>query len=93
MAKILKFIHAETAGVSPYGRDLMESFPEVEQPAPPRFDLVEAPEEEPEEEVHIDPEAIRQEIMAEARAEAEHAAARAELPPEGSGPVSSGTSP
>ncbi|MCF6284146.1 MAG: hypothetical protein L3K26_03015 [Candidatus Hydrogenedentes bacterium] len=69
-SKVLKFIHAETEGVSTYGRDLLESFPDKET-VPPAFELMsESPEEEAED-MPLDPEAIRAEIMESARIEAE----------------------
>ena len=71
MAKILKFIHAQTESVSPYDRDLLESFPDKDQ-APPAFEeLVEIDEEIEEPEVPQDPEALREELMATLRADAE----------------------
>lgn len=71
MTRILKFVHAETSEVSPFGRDFLEEFPQAELLAPDFLPLEEeddaAGEEEP---APIDPELIREEVMAAARAEA-----------------------
>lgn len=71
MAKILKFIHAETGGAHNYGRDALEAFPDKEAFVP-AFKLLPVEEEGVEIEAPpLDPDALRQEILAEARAEAE----------------------
>jgi len=69
MARILKFVHAETADVARFDREFLEEFPEEELLAP---DFLPATEEEElvEEESPIDPELLREEIMAAAREEA-----------------------
>lgn len=71
MTRILKFVHAETAEVAPFGRDFLEEFPEDEVLAPEFLPLEEEEESEGEEEPEpVDPELIREEIMAAAREEA-----------------------
>jgi len=70
MDKVLKFIRAETEGAAPFGRDLLEAFAD-ELPPPPTFTLLSESAEGHEEQPPVDPEVIRQEILAEARAEAE----------------------
>ena len=70
MTKILKFVRDETSNASPFGRDALETFPDKEIPVP-AFSLVEEEPDIPEEEeIVLDPEVIRAEIMAEARDEA-----------------------
>lgn len=61
---MLKFIRSETGGVTPYGRESLEEFPEAPDPAP---------NEEPDAPIELpfDPEQIRQEIMEAARFDAE----------------------
>jgi flagellar assembly protein FliH len=70
MTKVLKFVHAETEGATPFGRDLLESFPDEEREVP-TFEAPEEPEEKAMEEASLDPDAIREEIMAAARVDAE----------------------
>lgn len=68
MGRVLKFIHAETGDVTPFGREAYEEFPDE-----PVMSLPPAPETvEPEEEIPLDPDAIREEIMAAARIDAEY---------------------
>lgn len=69
MARILKFVHAETVEVARFDRESLEEFPEEASLAP---DFLPADEEEEivEEELSIDPEVLREEIMAAAREEA-----------------------
>lgn len=68
MSRILKFTRSETEGAVRYGRDLLEEFPdEPEEPA-------QAPAEMPEigiADLPFDPEELREEVMAAARADAE----------------------
>lgn len=69
MARILKFVHSETLDVARFDREALEEFPDEELLAP---DFLPAEEEEEivEEEAPIDPEVLREEIMAAAREEA-----------------------
>jgi len=70
MARILKFVHSETGDVAAFGRDALDEFPDKERLVPDFLPHVEE-EPEPENEVlEIDPEVIREEIMAAARQEA-----------------------
>jgi len=67
MGRVLKFTRAETDGVTRFGRDSLEEFPD-EPIAPVAFanETVEPAEAPP----FLDPDAIREDIMAAARADA-----------------------
>lgn len=70
MARILKFVHAETGEATLFGREALDEFPDKDPLLPDFLPHVDE-EPEPEEETpEIDPEAIREEIMASARQEA-----------------------
>lgn len=70
MSRILKFVHSETAEVARFDRGCLEEFPEKETLAPDFLPLEEDDPETEEELPPIDPELIREEIMAGAREEA-----------------------
>lgn len=70
MARILKFVHAETAEVTRFDRDSLETFPDEALLAPDFLPLDEAEQDGEDEQVELDPALIREEIMAEAREEA-----------------------
>ena len=70
MARILKFVHAETAEVARFDRESLEEFPEEELLAPDFLPATAEEEELAEEESLLDPELLREEIMAAAREEA-----------------------
>jgi flagellar biosynthesis/type III secretory pathway protein FliH len=69
VGRVLKFVHAQTTDVTPFGRDALEEFPDA-----PAYVLPAFQEEAPPEEVEmpLDPDVIREEIMAAARIDAEH---------------------
>ena len=66
MARILKFIRAETGDVTRFDRDCFEEFPDIPEETYPGEPVAETEEEAP-----LDPDAIREAIMAAARADAE----------------------
>jgi flagellar biosynthesis/type III secretory pathway protein FliH len=70
MARIFKFVHAETADIARFDRDSLEEFPAEEILAPDFLPMDEEEVTDEEEAPPIDPEVIREEIMAAAREEA-----------------------
>jgi len=69
MGRILKFVQSETTSATRYDREFLEEFPDVELLAP-EFVVPEEEYGEAEEEVEIDPEVLREEILAAAREDA-----------------------
>jgi flagellar assembly protein FliH len=68
MGRVLKFTRSETGGATPFDRDFLEEFPDA--PSVP-MTFAAAPEPEADEPPPLDPDEIREGIMAAARADAE----------------------
>ncbi len=70
MARILKFVHAETVEVARFDRESLEEFPDEALLAPDFLPMEEEDGDIAEEEPPVDPEVLREEVMAAAREEA-----------------------